>query len=168
MQPVKHPHLMQHKMNEEAWLGCRGYINSKKQYMQPVKHLKPMQHKQETLRNPDMQGGRIKMRKFVALALLLIFISLITAGCGETLNGMGKDLRRMGTGVKTEVRELLKQMMELAGMNKEVVVEAGTPGDQKGIYADITLTKTELGFKCKYSVKEGLLEMINWAKGFEK
>jgi nucleoside-diphosphate-sugar epimerase len=77
------------------------------------------------------------------------------------------NIYNVGTGVKTTVEELLAKMMELAGIKKPVVVETGTPGDQKGIYADVTLAKSDLGFKNKYRLEEGLSDMINWAKGFE-
>jgi UDP-glucose 4-epimerase len=71
----------------------------------------------------------------------------------------------VGTGVKTTVQELLEKMMVISGMKKQIAIQAGTPGDQKGIYADISLAESDLGFKCNYSLEEGLEEMIHWAKG---
>jgi UDP-glucose 4-epimerase len=70
----------------------------------------------------------------------------------------------VATGVKTTVQELLGKMMEISGIKKQITIEAETPGDQKGIYADISLAESDLGFKCNYSVDEGLAEMIHWAK----
>ena len=35
---------------------------------------------------------------FLSLALLT---AMLLTGCGETLNGMGKDVKRVGKGVKT-------------------------------------------------------------------
>ena len=40
------------------------------------------------------------MRKVITVVSLLIIVVFL-AGCGETLNGMGKDTRRIGKGVKT-------------------------------------------------------------------
>ncbi|MFC1644352.1 hypothetical protein ACFL5C_03460 [Candidatus Omnitrophota bacterium] len=40
------------------------------------------------------------MRKVVSFVSLLLLIAFI-AGCGETVNGMIKDTKRIGTGVKT-------------------------------------------------------------------
>ena len=70
----------------------------------------------------------------------------------------------VGTGVKTTVKELIDKMMVISGMKKEIAIEAGTPGDQKGIYADISLAESDLGFRCNYGLEEGLAEMIHWAK----
>ena len=69
----------------------------------------------------------------------------------------------VGTGVRTTVKELLEKMMEMSGVRKDIVVEKGTPGDQKGIYADISLAESKLGFKYEYSLDEGLAKMILWA-----
>jgi nucleoside-diphosphate-sugar epimerase len=55
-------------------------------------------------------------------------------------------------------------MMEISGVQKDIVIEKGTPGDQNGIYADISLAKSELGFKYECSLDEGLAKMIIWAK----
>lgn len=72
----------------------------------------------------------------------------------------------IGTGIKTTVKQLLEKMMKISGMTKEIVVETGTPGDQKGIYADISLAESQLGFQCRYSLDEGLAKMIDWAQQF--
>ncbi len=72
----------------------------------------------------------------------------------------------VGTGVRTTVKMLLDKMMEISGVCKDIVIEKGTPGDQKGIYADISLAKSKLGFKYEYSLDEGLAKMILWAKTF--
>ena len=44
---------------------------------------------------------RIKFRKYVLSVLLLAFISVATIGCGSTVNGIGKDVKRVGRGIKT-------------------------------------------------------------------
>ena len=41
------------------------------------------------------------MRNYVCLLLLLVFAMLILAGCGETVNGVGKDIKRIQKGIKT-------------------------------------------------------------------
>ncbi len=70
----------------------------------------------------------------------------------------------VGTGVRTTVKELLDKMIMLSGIDKPVVVEKGTPGDQKGIYADMSLTKSTLGFEHAFGLDEGLKRMIEWAR----
>ena len=69
-----------------------------------------------------------------------------------------------GTGVKTTVDDLLKKLMRISGIKKEIVQEGSTPGDQKGIYADMTLSQKTFGFKPKTSLDTGLEAMIEWAK----
>jgi predicted small secreted protein len=44
-------------------------------------------------------SGRILMRKLTAVISLLIVVSFL-AGCGETVNGVVKDTKRIGGGVK--------------------------------------------------------------------
>lgn len=73
----------------------------------------------------------------------------------------------VGTGVRTSIEELLETMMKISGIYKEIVIEQGTPGDQKGIYADMSLAESELAFKYKYNLDEGLSKMIEWAKSFK-
>ncbi len=90
--------------------------------------------------------------------------------CVDFVMGIIEDERsyggvyNVGTGVRTTVKDLLEKMMEISGVHKEIVVEKGTPGDQKGIYADTSLAEAQLGFKYKYSLDEGLARMIQWAK----
>ena len=40
------------------------------------------------------------MKKFAALISILIVLSFL-AGCGETVHGVVKDTRRVGTGIRT-------------------------------------------------------------------
>lgn len=70
----------------------------------------------------------------------------------------------IGTGIKTTVQELINRMMTISGIHKPIKIEKGTPGDHNGIYADISLAKSDLGFKCRYNLDEGLALMIQWAK----
>jgi predicted small secreted protein len=39
--------------------------------------------------------------KKIIVALMLICFTLTIVGCGETISGAAKDIRRMGKGVKT-------------------------------------------------------------------
>jgi len=62
------------------------------------------------------------------------------------------------------VKELLELLKEISGVNKPIVFSQGTPGDQKGIIADTKLMEKFLGFNCRYNLRSGLKEMIEWAK----
>lgn len=93
--------------------------------------------------------------------------------CVDFTTGIIEDERtyggvyNVGTGVRTSIEELLEKMMKISGIRKEIVIEQGTPGDQKGIYADVSLAESELAFKYKYDLDEGLSKMIEWAKSFK-
>ncbi|MBN1882003.1 MAG: NAD-dependent epimerase/dehydratase family protein [Deltaproteobacteria bacterium] len=69
----------------------------------------------------------------------------------------------VGTGVKTTVEKLLLLIKDGLGGDIGIEFSSGTPGDQKGIYADITKLKTVLGFTPKTVLKDGLESMIQWA-----
>lgn len=70
----------------------------------------------------------------------------------------------VGTGVRTTVKELLEQIIKISRENRQIVIEKGTPGDQKGIYADTSAALSDIGFKAEFSLEEGLDKMIQWAK----
>ena len=41
------------------------------------------------------------MRQFILITMLVAFVSLLAAGCGETFSGVSKDVKRQAKGVKT-------------------------------------------------------------------
>ncbi|MFH1380766.1 MAG: hypothetical protein ABIH57_01155 [Candidatus Omnitrophota bacterium] len=41
------------------------------------------------------------MKKIIPIILLIVFVSILMSGCGETLSGIGKDAKRITKGVKT-------------------------------------------------------------------
>ncbi|MEE8359712.1 MAG: hypothetical protein V3S04_02150 [Candidatus Omnitrophota bacterium] len=43
------------------------------------------------------------MKRYIALTLILISLSVMIAGCGETFQGIGKDTRRIGKGASTVI-----------------------------------------------------------------
>ncbi len=70
----------------------------------------------------------------------------------------------IGTGVRTTVRQLIDHLLSISGIEGKVSVLDGTPGDQRGIYADIYLARREIGFIPGYDLQTGLERMIVWAK----
>ena len=68
----------------------------------------------------------------------------------------------MGTGELTTVKEVLNILDDVFG-NLEIISSDPTPGDQFGIYADISKIKTKLGFLPEISFESGLKSLINWA-----
>ncbi|MBL7156996.1 MAG: hypothetical protein ISS92_02410 [Candidatus Omnitrophica bacterium] len=41
------------------------------------------------------------MKQFILLIILVAFVSLLASGCGETMTGVTKDVKRQVKGVKT-------------------------------------------------------------------
>ena len=41
------------------------------------------------------------MKRCVALGLALILTVLVLSGCGETINGINRDFKRVGKGIRT-------------------------------------------------------------------
>ena len=70
----------------------------------------------------------------------------------------------IGTGRRTTVGELLTLICERVP-GAEYFVRGSTPGDQTGIYADITKLRTLLGLTQFVGVAEGLSGFIDWARG---
>jgi len=69
----------------------------------------------------------------------------------------------LGTGVRVSVEELLSQInINLPGAN--VVYDSGTPGDQSGIFPDVTLLKRHYKISEFISLKDGIVRFCNWAK----
>jgi UDP-glucose 4-epimerase len=73
----------------------------------------------------------------------------------------------VGTGIKTTVEQLIHTMISIYGDNPDtypISVTDGTPGDQFGIYADITKIQNEIGWSPIVTLKNGLKKMIAWVK----
>jgi len=74
---------------------------------------------------------------------------------GQTLN--------LGTGVMTTVGALLEKVCELVP-GSSYFVQGATPGDQSGIFADISALKHCLGLGPFTSLDAGLQEFVDWAR----
>jgi UDP-glucose 4-epimerase len=70
----------------------------------------------------------------------------------------------VATGIKTTVETLILKLKEYSGMATPILYDDGTPGDQKGIYADCSLARDALGFQSRVGLDEGLKKMIDWAR----
>jgi len=106
-----------------------------------------------------VKGSKDRFRDFIAIHDVVRFVDLILEN-GQSVGG----IYNVGTGIKTTVEELLAKLLSISGIDKEVAFDTGTPGDQRGIYADMTLVQEKFGFRHEKSLDEGLNEMIDWAK----
>lgn len=73
----------------------------------------------------------------------------------------------LASGRKTLVRELIAELIQAWGHDPQTypILEAeGTPGDQFGIYADITSLSRAIGWQPRVPLPEGLRRMADWAK----
>ncbi len=48
-----------------------------------------------------MRGGMYKIMKRNIAFFILVLFCVMLVGCGETVNGIGKDVSRVGKGIKT-------------------------------------------------------------------
>jgi UDP-glucose 4-epimerase len=77
-----------------------------------------------------------------------------TSALGQVFN--------VGTGVKTTVASLLDRLCELIP-GTSYFVTGTTPGDQNGIFADITLIKNSLSLNSFTKLDAGLSKFVEWS-----
>ncbi|MDD5298977.1 MAG: NAD-dependent epimerase/dehydratase family protein [Gallionella sp.] len=77
-------------------------------------------------------------------------------------SALGKTLN-VGTGVKTTVGELLEHICTLIP-GSSYYVQGATPGDQSGIYADVTQLKKHLDLDGFTQMEVGLRVFLDWAR----
>lgn len=73
----------------------------------------------------------------------------------------------VGSGRKTTVREAVREILKALGEDPDrypVASGAPTPADQFGVVADISRIRSELGWRPKIGLAEGLRRMAAWAK----
>jgi UDP-glucose 4-epimerase len=72
----------------------------------------------------------------------------------------------LGTGRKTTVRELLKTLVAVMGLDPAHQIKelSGSVFDQSGLVADISLAEKDLNWKPKVDLMEGLNKMVVWAR----
>lgn len=81
--------------------------------------------------------------------------AIYPSAVGQTFN--------IGTGVKTTVSSLLRQICELVP-GTCYFTEGYTPGDQRGIYADTRSIASRLGMTSFTSIDQGLLKFFEWTQ----
>lgn len=110
-----------------------------------------------------MNGSPERFRDFIFIDDIVdITIAVIDdeRSFGEIFN--------VGTGKKTTFGMIIDRISENLG--KEITIEygKGTPGDQHGIYGDVTKLREVLGLTTRVSFEEGMKIMVDWAKGLNK
>jgi len=107
----------------------------------------------------EVRGGLDRFRDFVHVDDVVA--AWVAALCEkEPLN----DVVNIATGVRTTVRDLLDIVVDRVP-GTQVREAAGTPGDQLGIYADISRARAELGWEPRIALRDGVAGFIEWARG---
>lgn len=74
----------------------------------------------------------------------------------------------VGSGEKTTLRKLFKEISIVLDKKIKIKEEKGTPGDFLGCYADISRISKDLKFKPKFSLSEGLKKFNDWLNKISK
>jgi|TARA_B110000495_G_C23029521_1_gene612664 GDP-L-fucose synthase len=71
----------------------------------------------------------------------------------------------LGTGIGTSTKDLIYLICEIAGYdNPEIIFDTTKFGGQKTKLVELTKCEQIIGFKAKYTLKEGLEKAIDWYK----
>lgn len=83
--------------------------------------------------------------------------------CRDNSNSFSQ-VYNLSSGVKTIVRDLINEMIDVAGKGKgyPVVELGGTPGDTFGFHASVEKLEKDLGWKPKVGLREGLEKYFAW------
>lgn len=112
-----------------------------------------------------LQGGRIEVKGSLERFRDFIFIDDVVEAWRRAATSdaaLGKALN-IGTGRKTTVGQILDRICaQVPGASH--FTHGGTPGDQSGIYADLTMLRNTLGIERFTSLDEGLPRFIDWAR----
>lgn len=74
-------------------------------------------------------------------------------------------LFNIGTGVQTSLNNLAKMIMDAAEISVEMKYEPAREGDVRYSVADISKAKSELGYKPKWELTDGIKETVEYFKG---
>jgi len=106
----------------------------------------------------EVKGSIERFRDFIFIDdVIEVWFRAATYGSasGLTLN--------VGTGIKTTVGNLLEQICALVP-ETEYFVNGVTPGDQQGVFADVTSLRNCLELSSFTTLETGLRKFIDWAR----
>ncbi len=114
----------------------------------------------QALKNKKIQvkGSIDRFRDFIHID------DMVDAWIKASLNEEVKNgVFNVASGKKTKVSDILG-IINKKLINVPVEILEGTPGDQYGIYADISLIKKKLNFLPTKDIEEGIFEFIDWCQ----
>jgi len=109
--------------------------------------------------------GRIEVKGSIERFRDLVYIDDVVEAWfrAATLEGAKGRTLNIGTGIKTTVGGLLQRVCSLVP-GATYYVHGGTPGDQSGIYADISALKHVLKIDSFTAPDAGLTQFADWAR----
>ena len=112
-----------------------------------------------------LKTGRIEVKGSVERFRDIIYIDDVVEAWfrAATLESAKGQTLNIGTGVKTTVGALLERICSLVP-GASYYVDGGTPGDQSGIYADVSALKDVLGIDTFTMLDAGLTQFAEWAR----
>ena len=106
----------------------------------------------------EVKGSPDRFRDFVFIDDVIdAFIRL------EHSNNSFGSTYNIASGTKTRVRKLLSKLCEILCFEGLIEYSDGTPGDQHGIYADISRIKNDIEWEPRVNLDQGLSLMARWA-----
>jgi UDP-glucose 4-epimerase len=79
------------------------------------------------------------------------------------LNGTPGGVYNLASGVETKIRTLAESIINILNSKSELELKPQRDWDNSGRrFGDPTKSENEIGFKCKYDLKNGLNKTINW------
>ncbi len=82
----------------------------------------------------------------------------------SAVNDQGANVYNIGSGISITINELAKMMQEIAGINNGIIYVKERSADVKHCRANNKKVVNNLGFVPEISLKEGLIEYLNWFK----
>ena len=78
---------------------------------------------------------------------------------------LGAHVLNVGTGRRTTITGVARSLAEHLGLNLEPqLLKRFRAGDIRHCYADPTLAREALGFEARYSLEDGLPELVEWCR----
>lgn len=111
--------------------------------------------------------GRIEVKGSIERFRDLVYIDDVVEAWfrAATREGAKGRTLNIGTGIKTTVGALLERICSLVP-GASYYVHGGTPGDQSGIYADISALQDVLGIETFTMPEAGLTQFADWARRY--
>ncbi len=106
---------------------------------------------------PEIHGDGLQTRDFIYVEDV-VDASLLAC---EKDSAVGLSIN-VGSGVAVSIRDLLEVMAEILSVNASPAFAPMRPGDLRHTLADVELASKVLGFRPRYSLREGLAVTLKW------